>query len=44
MFRNFIELFLQDNQKPDWKQKVKLEVDAIKHKLAVEIKNIFYAK
>ncbi len=39
-----LELFLQDNQKPNWKQKVKLEEDAIEHRLAVEIKNILCAK
>jgi hypothetical protein len=35
------KLFLWDNQRPDQKRKVELKVDAIGHKLAIEIKNIF---
>jgi hypothetical protein len=37
-------LFLHDEQKPNWKQKVRLKVDAIKHELAAEIKGMFCMK
>lgn len=33
-----------DEQKLDWKQKAWLEVDAIKHRLVLEIKSIFRAR
>jgi hypothetical protein len=39
-----LELFLQGNQRPNWKQKVKLEVDAIEHRLVAKIKGILCAK
>ncbi len=37
------KLFLQDDQRPNWKQKVWPEVDAIEHRLVAEIKSIFCA-
>jgi hypothetical protein len=39
-----LELFLRGNQRVGWKQKVELEVDAIKHRLVVEIEGIFCVK
>jgi hypothetical protein len=39
-----LKLFLHDEQKPNWKQKVRLKVDAIKHELAAEIKGMFCMK
>jgi hypothetical protein len=39
-----LKLFLCDEQKLDWKQKVQLEMDAIKHRLALEIESIFPAR
>jgi hypothetical protein len=39
-----LKLFLSDDQKPNQKQKVRLKVDAIEHKLIVEIKGIFHAR
>jgi hypothetical protein len=38
------KLFICDKQKPNWKQRVRLEVDAIEHKLATEIKGMFCMK
>jgi hypothetical protein len=35
-----LKLFLWDNQRPNWKQKVQPKVDVIKHKLITKIKNI----
>jgi hypothetical protein len=32
-----LKLFLEDDQRPDWKQKVQPEVDAIKHRLIAKI-------
>jgi hypothetical protein len=39
-----LKLFLSDDQKPNQKQKVRLKVDAIEHRLIVEIKGILCAK
>jgi outer membrane phospholipase A len=36
-----LKLFLQDDQRPNQKQKVQLEMDVIKHMLATKIKSIF---
>jgi hypothetical protein len=39
-----LTLFLCDEHRPNWKQKVRLEVDAIKHRLVAKIKGIFHTK
>jgi hypothetical protein len=37
-----LKLFLQDEEKLDWKQQVWSEVNVIKHKVMAEIKSILY--
>ncbi len=39
-----LKLFLHDEHRPYQKQKVQLNVDAIKHRLVAKIKNIFFAR
>jgi hypothetical protein len=39
-----LKLFLCDEQRLDQKQKMRLKIDAIEHRLVVEIKGIHYAR
>jgi hypothetical protein len=39
-----LKLFLHDDQKPDWKQILQLEVDAIEHMLTTKIEGILCAR
>jgi hypothetical protein len=39
-----LKLFLCDEQILDWKQRVQLEIDVVKHRIATKIENIFRAR
>jgi hypothetical protein len=38
------KLFLHDEQRLDWKQRMQSKIDAIKHRLVAKINGIFYAR